>query len=66
MGDAGALVEPRDRGAWIEALHAIINDSGRRAALQAAGKERAAAFTWERTARATFEIYTRAAGVLTA
>jgi alpha-1,3-rhamnosyl/mannosyltransferase len=62
LGDAGILVEPADVDGWTAALHAIIDEPARRAALAAAGMARAAGFTWARTAQATFEVYTRAVG----
>jgi glycosyltransferase involved in cell wall biosynthesis len=62
LGDAGVLVEPADTGAWIASLGAIIEDGARRGALQAAGRARAATFTWARTAQATYEVYLQAMG----
>jgi len=62
LGDAGILVEPTDAAAWHDALRAIIDDPVRRAALAAAGLERARGFSWARTAQATYEVYARAAG----
>ena len=44
----------------MNSLDAIIGQPGRRAALAEAGRTRAAAFTWERTARETYEVYRRA------
>ena len=62
LGDAGILVEPADVDGWTSGLRAIIDEPARRAALVAAGTARAAAFTWARTAQATFEVYARAVG----
>ena len=45
---------------WTTSLDAIIGQPDRRAALAQAGRTRAAAFTWERTARETYEVYLRA------
>jgi glycosyltransferase involved in cell wall biosynthesis len=62
LGDAGVLLEPDDAAGWVASLDAIIGQPGRRAALAEAGRTRAAAFTWERTARETYEVYLRALG----
>jgi len=48
-GGAALLVDPRDEDAIAEAVLAAIGDQR----LIRAGRERAAGFTWERTARAT-------------
>ena len=52
-GDAALLFDPQDPGALAQALD-----------LGAAGRERAAKFTWERTARGTLESYRRAMAVV--
>ena len=62
LGDAGVLLEPDDSAGWTTSLDAIIGQPDRRAALAQAGRTRAAAFTWERTARETYEAYQRAWG----
>jgi len=63
LGDAGVLLEPGEGAAgWAASLDAIIGQPDRRAALGNAGRARAAAFTWERTARETYATYLRAAG----
>ncbi|HYM57267.1 MAG TPA: glycosyltransferase family 1 protein [Solirubrobacteraceae bacterium] len=49
-GDAALLVEPAPE-ALRDALSGLLADDGERARLVAAGRVRAAAFTWERTAR---------------
>jgi glycosyltransferase involved in cell wall biosynthesis len=55
-GDAAELVEP-EAEAFAEALHRVLTDDSRREALEAAGRERSAQFTWERTARETHTVY---------
>jgi glycosyltransferase involved in cell wall biosynthesis len=62
VGDAGVLLDPGDLAGWVASLDAIIGQPGRREALAEAGRTRAASFTWERTARATYEVFLRAAG----
>jgi glycosyltransferase involved in cell wall biosynthesis len=60
LGDAGVLLDPGDAVGWAASLDAIIGQPDRRAALATAGQARAATFTWERTARETYEAYLRA------
>lgn len=61
LGDAGILLDPFDARAWTDAIAKVVNDGRQRAAMQAAGRARAAGFTWERTARTTLDVYRRAA-----
>lgn len=49
-GEAAITLDPDDAGAWAEALERIDSDAGLRAGLSARGRDRAAEFTWERTA----------------
>jgi glycosyltransferase involved in cell wall biosynthesis len=49
-GGAAILAEP-DGESFAAALTALLGDRGERARLRAAGLERAAAFSWDRTAR---------------
>jgi glycosyltransferase involved in cell wall biosynthesis len=49
-GDAALLVDPGDRAAFGGALVEAAHDDAVRARLIAAGRKRAAGFTWERTA----------------
>ena len=49
-GDAAAYFEPGDPGDFAAQLGGLLADPARRAALAAAGHERAAAFSWEATA----------------
>ena len=55
-GDAALLVDPEDVGAIEVALDHALTDTELRERLSAAGKERAAAFTWERTAALTRDV----------
>jgi glycosyltransferase involved in cell wall biosynthesis len=57
LGDAALLVPPDDGDALAAALARITGDEALRAALRARGLERAAGFTWARTARATLAAY---------
>ncbi len=56
-GDAALCVDPNDDDAILEALRALVDDEALRARLGAAGRERAAAYTWERAARETRAVY---------
>lgn len=58
-GDAALLFDPEDPGAIRAALERLLADEGERARLAAAGRERAAGFTWERTAELTAAAYER-------
>lgn len=50
VGDAGLQVPPHDAGALKEAIHSLLQDPVRARTLGQEGRERAARFTWERTA----------------
>jgi glycosyltransferase involved in cell wall biosynthesis len=58
-GDAAILFDPTDVGAIRSAIERILGDEAERARLATAGRERAAGFGWERTARLTAEAYER-------
>src|SRR5207244_13495011 len=53
VGDAGLLVDAEDETAIEAALVRLATDPALRASLATRGLARAAAFTWERTARLT-------------
>ncbi len=55
-GDAALLVDPCDTDAIAAALRRLAADAPLRASLRARGLERAAGFTWERTARETLDV----------
>jgi glycosyltransferase involved in cell wall biosynthesis len=57
VGEAGVQLPPHDVRAWAEALGRVLQDEQLRAGLRARGLERARAFTWEKTARRTLEVY---------
>jgi glycosyltransferase involved in cell wall biosynthesis len=59
-GDAALLFDPTDVDAIRAAIERLLGDAGERARLAAAGRERAATFTWERTAELTAAAYERA------
>lgn len=58
-GDAALTVTPTDTDAIADALRRIIDDSALRDTLITRGLERAAAFTWDRSAEQLVGIYAR-------
>jgi glycosyltransferase involved in cell wall biosynthesis len=59
-GEAALYFDPLDAGAMAEAIASLLRDQGLRERLAAAGRERAAGFTWSRAARGTIACYERA------
>ncbi len=57
VGDVGLMVNPDDPAAIAAALQHALNDSAWRDEMRAAGLERAASFTWERTAQVVLSAY---------
>jgi glycosyltransferase involved in cell wall biosynthesis len=57
VGDAALMVDPYDVEALAEAMHRVLSDPDLADDLRQRGLERAAGFTWERTARETVEVY---------
>jgi glycosyltransferase involved in cell wall biosynthesis len=60
VGDAALIVAPDDVPAWAAALWRLLDDPALRDDLRRRGLARAAQFSYDRTARATADIYTRA------
>lgn len=60
-GDAALLFDPLQPDALAEALTRVLGDCTLRDELRARGLERAAQFSWERTARETLRVYQAAA-----
>ena len=59
-GDAALLFDPDSTEEIAGAIRSLIGDEELRARLADAGRDRAAQFSWERTARGTLETYRRA------
>jgi glycosyltransferase involved in cell wall biosynthesis len=59
-GDAALIFDPYSVEAIADALRRLLGDDDLRERLRGAGRERAASFTWERTARLTLASYERA------
>ena len=62
VGTAGYTVDPHDSDALADALVATMRDEAARADLSARGLVQARRFTWERTARETYDTFRRAIG----
>ena len=60
VGDAALLVAPTDYRELAQAIARLLRDSGERERLSSAGLRRASAFSWEKTARATLDVYREA------
>jgi len=56
-GDAAWLVDPEDPAAIAEAVHTALTDETARTRTVAAGRERAASFTWEAAAETLLDVY---------
>src|SRR5713226_8887236 len=57
LGGAAQLVGPNDAEALAKSIVEFLEDEGRRRVLSHRGLEHAGKFSWERTARLTFEVY---------
>ena len=57
LGDTALMVDPTDADAIADGLRRLATDDALRGRLAAAGRVRAAGFTWERTARTTLDVY---------
>lgn len=60
LGDAAVMVDPLDPSSIADGLAMLMTDEGARRSYALSGKARAAAFTWERTARDTITAYEEA------
>ncbi len=59
-GTAALLFDPQDAGQLRDAVQRVLTDHELRARLRAAGRARAASFSWRRTAELTADSYRRA------
>ncbi|HYJ48137.1 MAG TPA: glycosyltransferase, partial [Pyrinomonadaceae bacterium] len=55
--EAARLVPPTDSCALARAITDLLADGNERRSRSSLGRERAALFTWEKTARATLKVY---------
>jgi glycosyltransferase involved in cell wall biosynthesis len=59
VGEAAVKVDPLDEEELAGALRTVLRDRGARKIMREEGLERAARFSWERTAKMTAELYRR-------
>jgi len=64
VGDAGILVHPDDEDAMASGIARVIDDAGEANRMRAAGRMRASAFTWTKTAVLTTDAYVSAAAAV--
>ena len=57
VGDAGLLVDPRDADELAGAIRRLAESASLREDLSARGRQRAAAYSWRRTAEETLAVY---------
>lgn len=57
LGDAAAMIEGFDPEAWAPTIGRLLADEAARRELAARGPAQAAKFTWDETARRTWELY---------
>lgn len=59
--EAAMYIEPTEQDEWSEAMVSLLSDESARSRLSEAGLERARAFSWEESARSTWQVYREAA-----
>ncbi|MDQ6880378.1 MAG: glycosyltransferase family 4 protein [Candidatus Dormibacteraeota bacterium] len=57
LDDAALLIDPSDVTAFGKAVQSMLTDQDLRARMIATGRRHAEAFTWERCAQGTFDVY---------
>lgn len=57
VGDAGVLISAGDINQWAESIRDLLRDESRRLHLRDLGLARANAFSWDRTAQETYNVY---------
>jgi len=62
VGDAAITLDPLDRAAWLAAMKEVLQREGLRKEMTEKGLRQAKMFSWEQTARRTWEVYQ---GILT-
>ncbi len=62
VGDAALLFNPENDEEITVALWRVLSDTALRDELRAKGLRRAGAFSWERAARQTMDVYQKAVG----
>ena len=59
LGDAAMLADPLDANALAKAIATLLQDGRRRDQLIQSGQERIKTFSWDKAARATYEVYSK-------
>jgi len=59
VGDAALTLDPLNRDAWVAGVRRALETESLRRELKEKGLQRAKAFSWEETARRTWELYQR-------
>lgn len=62
IGDAGILISPKNKSAWVEAISRLNNDSGLRGEMKKKNLSQIQKFDWVKTAQRTVEVYEKAVG----
>jgi glycosyltransferase involved in cell wall biosynthesis len=62
VADAGVLLDPLDPDLWADMLEQVLLDPALANVLREAGPRRAALFSWDRAASATWRLYERVVG----
>ncbi len=62
VGDAALLIDPLDENAIADAMCRVLGDAALRTELVRRGHERVKAFSWERAAARTYQVYTELVG----
>ena len=57
LGDGAVLVEGYDKEAWVAHINKLLADSAERDKLRVSGLARVQTYTWERAAKATWDVY---------
>jgi glycosyltransferase involved in cell wall biosynthesis len=59
VGDAAIMLDPLDQEAWLATIRELLQSEALREKMRAKGLQRARMFSWEETARRTWEAYLR-------
>ncbi len=57
VGTAGVFADPKNPGAWIDALSSILTDRAKLGNLSKSGMAQASKFSWNKTAALTLDVY---------
>lgn len=63
VGEAGILLSPTDKKAWVNELDNLLNDNNRMLLYKEKGLLRAEQFSWDKTARETIKVYQKVLSV---